>query len=140
MVGEFVCVLCGKKFTREWSGHGGNRARFCDACRADRKRASDHRNNVKWNAERKRQRAEAKKTVEASKIVRRCRRCGKVFEQYAKPGLYSISAHSDAYVLRSYCKSCAWAMKRAARACDSRYVGVGGHGDVLEYRTVRGEA
>lgn len=133
MESEFVCAQCGKRVTREWNGHGGNRPRFCDACRADRKRASNRRKNVEVNAVRKRERAEAAK---AAKVVRKCRRCGKVFEQDARPGLYAISAASDAYVLRSYCKSCAWVMKRAARACDSRYAEVGGHGDVLEYRTV----
>ena len=75
-----------------------------------------------------------------AKIVKKCRRCGRPFEQAARPSLYKISANSDTYVLRSYCKSCEWVMKRAARACDPRYSGVGGHGDVLEYRTVRGEA
>ena len=137
MLGEFVCVQCGKEFTREWSGHGGNCPRFCAACIAERKRASNRRRSAEINVVRKRERREAAK---AAKVVRKCRRCGKMFEQDARPNLTSISAHSDAYVLRSYCKSCAWAQKRAARACDSRYVGVGGHGDVLEYRTVRGEA
>ena len=65
------------------------------------------------------------------KIVKKCRRCGHRFAQAAKPSLYQIIAASDGYVLRSYCKSCAWAMKRAARACDPRHVGVGGHGDIL---------
>lgn len=137
MLAEFVCVLCGERFTREWNGHGGNRSRFCAKCKAERERASNRRQSAEINVVRKRERREAAK---AAKVVRKCRRCGKVFEQDARPKITSISAHSDAYVLRSYCKSCAWAMKRAARACDSRYVGVGGHGDVLEYRTVRGEA
>jgi hypothetical protein len=34
-------------------------------------------------------------------------------------------------VEHSYCESCRWKMKRAARACDPRYSGVGGHGDIL---------
>ena len=129
MVGEFVCVQCGKKFSREWNGHGGNRPRLCAACIAERKRASNRRKSAEINVVRKRERREAAK---AAKVVRKCRRCGKMFEQDARPSLYAISAASDGYVLRSYCKSCAWVMKRAARACDSRYAEVGGHGDVLE--------
>lgn len=65
------------------------------------------------------------------KIVRRCRRCGRVFEQRAKPSLNSISSGSEAYVLHSFCPSCRWQNTRAARECDPRYSGVGGHGNVL---------
>ena len=31
-----------------------------------------------------------------------------------------------------FCPACKAEKKRAARACDPRYTGVGGHGDVLE--------
>ena len=125
---EFVCEMCGEKFAAVQKCKY-NPPRFCPACKAEKKRASNRRTHVLVAAKRKLERAEAAK---AAKVVRKCRRCGKVFEQDARPGLYAISAASDGYVLRSYCKSCAWVMKRAARACDSRYSGVGGHGDVLE--------
>lgn len=75
-----------------------------------------------------------------AKIVRKCRKCGQPFEQTARPHLYKVSASSSPYVMRSYCPPCTSLISRAARLCDPRYVGVGGHGDVLEYRTVRGEA
>ena len=74
-----------------------------------------------------------------SRDVRKCRRCGMVFEEkHLKP--YKMPTSDEGYVEHRYCPSCRWAQKRAARLCDPRYVGVGGHGDVLEYRTVRGEA
>ena len=60
--------------------------------------------------------------------VRTCRRCGRMFD--LKP--YKMPTSDEGYVEHRYCPSCRWAQKRAARACDSRYVGVGGHGDVLE--------
>ena len=127
MLAEFVCLLCVKKVTYERDGRG-HHPRFCVECRAERKRATNRSYIPKRNEARKQKRAEAAK---AAKVVRKCRRCGKVFEQDARPSLYAISAASDGYVLRSYCKSCAWVMKRAARACDPRYAEVGGHCDIL---------
>ena len=60
-----------------------------------------------------------------------CRRCGNVFEErYLKP--HKIPTSDEGFVEHRYCPSCRWAQKRAARLCDPRYVGVGGHGDVLE--------
>ena len=42
-----------------------------------------------------------------------------------------VQASNESYVEHRYCESCRWKMKRAARACDPRYAGVGGHGDIL---------
>lgn len=65
-----------------------------------------------------------------AKIVKKCRRCGKVFEEKPmKP--YRMPTSDEGYMEHRYCPSCRWAQKRAARLCDPRYVGVGGHGDIL---------
>ncbi len=69
-----------------------------------------------------------------NKVVRKCRRCRKVFEQNERPGLYKISAAEEAYVQHSYCEKCRKKIKRSYRACDPRYAGVGGHGDYLEVK------
>ena len=128
MLGEFVCDLCGQKFLHEENRHGGNQSRYCEPCRKERLRELKRGYNAKYKAEAKRKRAEDRK---AARLVRRCRRCGEEFVQDKRPRLVKISASSDSYVLRSYCPSCTWKMKRAARLCDPRYVGVGGHGDIL---------
>ncbi len=74
-----------------------------------------------------------------ARIEKKCRRCWKVCEErYLKP--HKIPTSDEGFVGHRYCPSCRGAQRRAVRACDPRYVGVGGHGDVLEYRTVRGEA
>lgn len=65
-----------------------------------------------------------------TKVVKRCRRCGRSFVERPMPKR-TCSSLSALYSHR-YCPSCTWAMKRAMRSCDPRYVGVGGHGDVLE--------
>lgn len=83
MLGEFVCVQCGKKFTREWSGHGGSRPRFCAACIAERKCASNRRQSAEINVVRKRERREAAK---AAKVVRKCRR--RISPDRFTPGYY----------------------------------------------------
>lgn len=63
--------------------------------------------------------------------VRTCRRCGRVFEEKPlKP--YRMPTSAEGYVEHRYCPRCRWAQKRAARLCDPRYAGVGGHGDILE--------
>ncbi len=61
-------------------------------------------------------------------IVRKCRRCRRKFEQRERPGKYTISASSEAYVLHSFCPSCRWQNTRAARECDPRFSSIGGHG------------
>lgn len=119
VMGEFTCVECGAKFSRFYNPRS-HKPGICDECQHKKKVERDRRRRAEMRDEHPRC------------IVKKCRRCGKVFEQDARPSLYAISAASDGYVLRSYCKSCAWVMKRAARACDSRYAEVGGHGDVLE--------
>ena len=133
MLAEFVCVLCGERFTREWNGHGGNRSRFCAKCKAERERAAKevYRATAREKARETRKAARAKKPAKPSKVVKRCRRCGRVFEE-KRLSLYKISTGDGGYVEHRYCQACRWLQKRAARACDSRYVGVGGHGDVLE--------
>lgn len=129
MVRELVCVLCGERFTHELNG-SGRRPRFCKACKAKRRRQQSRNSRAKCGAKkRKLERAEAAKSA---KVVKKCRRCGKVFVQTARPSRNKIDSAPDAYVLRSYCESCAWEMKRTAHLCDPRYVGVGGHGDFYE--------
>ena len=59
--------------------------------------------------------------------VKRCHRCGKMFEDRQLPKV-TASVSSEAYIDHRYCPSCSWTMKRAAHACDPRYAGVGGHG------------
>ena len=83
MLGEFVCVLCGERFTREWNGHGGNRPRFCAKCKAEREHAAKdvYRATKREKAREARKAARAKKPAKPSKIVKRCRRCGRVFEE-----------------------------------------------------------
>ena len=61
-------------------------------------------------------------------IVRKCRRCGRKFNQRAKPTTNHISCSSEAYVLHRFCPSCRWQNARAARECDPRFATVGGHG------------
>lgn len=119
VMGEFTCVECGAKFSRFYNPRS-HKPGICDECQHKKKVERDRRRRAEMRDEHPRC------------IVKKCRRCGKMFEQEARPSLYAISAASDGYVLRSYCKSCAWVMKRAARACDPRYAEVGGHGDVLE--------
>ena len=63
-----------------------------------------------------------------AKIVRKCRKCGQPFEQTARPHRYKVAASSSHYVMRSYCPSCASLISHAARACDPRYLHLGGHG------------
>ncbi len=133
MLKWFTCTKCGEKFLHEENRHGGNQSRYCEPCRKERLRELNRGYCAKYRADEKRKRAEARK---AARLVRRCRRCGEEFVQDKRPSLVKISASSDAYVLRSYCPSCTWKMKRAARACDPRDSGVGGHGDILDYGTI----
>ena len=65
-----------------------------------------------------------------AKIVKKCRRCGRTFEE-ARLSPYKVLGSDDGYVEHRYCPSCRWKQRRAARACDPRYSGVGGHGDIL---------
>lgn len=69
-------------------------------------------------------------------VVRRCRRCGVKFMQYAKPKKGRASTGSSAYILHSYCPACRWRNRRAFHMCDPRFAGIGGHG-VLDVETVR---
>lgn len=126
MVVEFVCVRCGAKFTRERSRRGGNPPQVCEACKA----ARAHDYHVAY----KRRQAEAKKPKKAAKpakIVKRCRRCGRVFEE-KRISLTKVANASEGYVEHRYCPNCLWKQRRAAQACDPRYIAVGGHGDILE--------
>jgi hypothetical protein len=68
-----------------------------------------------------------------AKIVKKCRRCGRTFEE-ARLSPYKVLGSDDGYVEHRYCPSCRWKQRRAARACDPRYSGVGGHGDILEMK------
>lgn len=133
MLGEFVCVLCGERFTREWNGHGGNRPRFCAKCKAEREHAAKdvYRATKREKAREARKAARAKKPAKPSKIVKRCRRCGRVFEE-KRLSLTKVANASEGYVEHRYCPSCRWKQRRAAQACDPRYTAVGGHGGILE--------
>ena len=64
------------------------------------------------------------------KIVKKCRRCGHTFEEKRLSPI-KVQASNESYVEHRYCPSCSWKMIRAARACDPRYSGAGGHGDIL---------
>ena len=126
MVVEFVCVRCGEKFTRERSRRGGNPPQVCEACKA----ARAHDYHVAY----KRRQAEAKKPkrpAKPAKIVKRCRRCGRTFEE-KRLSLTKVANASEGYVEHRYCPSCRWKQRRAAQACDPRYIAVGGHGGILE--------
>jgi len=68
---------------------------------------------------------------ENEKIVRKCRRCGRAFEQWKRPKMGTISASANAYVLHSYCERCRSANRSAARGVDPRYACIGGHGVAL---------
>lgn len=127
---EFVCVRCGAKFTRERSRRGGNPPQVCEACKAAR--AHDYRVAARRrrNAEEKMKRAAAR-PVKPAKIVKRCRRCGRTFEE-KRLSLTKVANASEGYVEHRYCPNCRWKQRRAAQACDPRYIAVGGHGGILE--------
>ncbi|MBQ6339029.1 MAG: hypothetical protein IJI36_07795 [Kiritimatiellae bacterium] len=65
--------------------------------------------------------------------MKKCSRCGRTFEE-ARLSPYKVQGSDDGYVEHRYCPSCRWKQRRAARLCDPRYVGVGGHGDILEMK------
>ncbi len=119
---EVTCEQCGARFTRESDSKKGRRFRLCDACKYERKRKA----NKAVSAKRKAERAAA-----SAKVVKRCHRCGRTFEERPM-SRNGISVSPSYYFTHRYCQSCTWAMKRAMRSCDPRYVGVGGHGDVLD--------
>ena len=123
MIMEFTCKTCGAKFTREWNGRPPM-PRRCETC----KRETARELNRKWKAAQttKRKKARANNTV-----MKKCHRCGRMFEERPLPST-TISAADSPYFSHRYCPSCTWSMKRAARTCDPRYVGVGGHSDILE--------
>ena len=124
---KVTCEDCGATFTRERDpSKSGPRFRLCDACKRARKRAQDRACHAKERANQLAERAAA-----SAKVVKRCRRCGRTFEERPM-SVKTISASNSLYYSHRYCPSCTWAMKRAMRSCDPRYVGVGGHGDVLE--------
>lgn len=123
---EVTCEQCGAKFTREYEpSRNVPRFRLCDACKQERKRACMRKSNKALSAKRKAERAAA-----SAKVVKKCHRCGRTFVERPMPKR-TCSSLSALYSHR-YCPSCTWAMKRAMRSCDPRYVGVGGHGDVLD--------
>lgn len=124
---KVTCEDCGATFTRERDpSKSGPRFRLCDACKRERKLACNRRAGAKERAKRKAERAAA-----SAKVVKRCRRCGRTFEERPM-SVKTISASNSPYYSHRYCPSCTWAMKRAMLSCDPRYVGVGGHGDILE--------
>lgn len=123
---EVTCEQCGVRFTRERDSKKGRRFRLCDACKSERKLACQRKANKAVSAKRKAERAAA-----SAKVVKKCRRCGRTFVERPMPST-TISAANAPYFSHRYCPSCTWAMQRAARTCDPRYVGVGGHGDVLD--------
>lgn len=120
---EFTCKTCGAKFTREWNGHVPVPSR-CEKC----KRETALECGRKWHAAK---RAERKKARAENKVVKRCRRCGREFEERSLAP-YKICNSDEGYVEHRYCPSCRWTQKRAAHLCDPRYVAVGGHGGFAE--------
>lgn len=124
---KVTCEQCGAKFTREYEpSKNVPRFRLCNACKQERKRACNRKAHKALNAKRKAERAAA-----SAKVVKKCRRCGRTFEERPM-SVKTISASNSPYYSHRYCPSCTWAMKRAMLSCDPRYVGVGGHGDVLD--------
>lgn len=124
---EVTCEQCGAKFTREYEpSRNVPRFRLCDACKQERKRACMRKSNKALSAKRKAERAAA-----SAKVVKKCHRCGRTFVERPIPAT-TISAADSPYFSHRYCPSCTWSMKLAARTCDPRYVGVGGHSDILE--------
>ena len=53
-----------------------------------------------------------------------CRRCGQTFSQPVAISLYN---GSGGFVDYSYCQRCREVIRDRSRACDPRYVEVGGH-------------
>ena len=123
MIMEFTCKTCGAKFTREWSGRPPM-PRRCETCKRETARES----NSRWKAE---QTAKRKKARANNTVMKKCHRCGRMFEERPIPST-TISAADSTYFSHRYCPSCTWSMKRAARSCDTRFANVGGHVDILE--------
>ena len=125
---KVTCEACGATFTRERDpSTNGPSFRLCDACKRARKRACNRACHAKA---RKKIQAE-RKSKAPKKVVKKCHRCGRTFVERPM-SVKTISASNAPYYSHRYCPSCTWAMKRAMRSCDPRYVGVGGHGDILE--------
>ena len=123
---KVTCEDCGVTFSRERDpSTPGPSFRLCDACKRERKLACSRKAHKALNAKRKAERAAA-----SAKVVKKCHRCGRTFVERPMPKR-TCSSLSALYSHR-YCPSCTWAMKRAMLSCDPRYVGVGGHGDVLD--------
>ena len=128
MIMEFTCEDCGAKVTREYKDPShAPRLHLCDACRYARKLVY----NRAWSAKARAMRRAQCKAKAYKKCVKKCHRCGRTFEERPMPTT-TISAANAPYFSHRYCPSCTWAMKRAARSCDPRYSGVGGHGDILD--------
>ena len=53
-----------------------------------------------------------------------CRRCGRTFTQ---PVAVSLNGCSGGFIDFSFCPRCRDTIRDRARACDPRYVAVGGH-------------
>lgn len=134
MVVEFVCVRCGEKFTRERSRRGGNPPQVCEACKVARAHDYKEAARRRRNAEEMMKRA-AVGPAKPAKIVKRCRLCGRVFEE-KRLSLTRIADTSEGYVEHRYCPNCRLKQRRAAQACDPRYIVVGGHGGILEDGTI----
>lgn len=69
-------------------------------------------------------------TIAPNSVVKSCRRCGKEFKEQLLRGVPSSSA---AYTSHRYCPNCRASQQFAARKCDPRYVGVGGHGGYYDW-------
>ena len=96
---------------------------------AQTKRAKNRRQNTRLRALLAAREEDAKKRLP---VVKRCRRCGKTFTEKPIPS-YRVPTNSALYSHR-YCPSCTWDLRRAEKACDPRYSGIGGHGAIVEAR------
>lgn len=121
---KFVCKTCGGEFERP-SDHGPAPS-YCKPCQRERLRAQ-------WREFHARERAGDPRN---EKVVRKCRLCGRQFEQDSLP-IYGGRHISNHFVMRSYCPRCTERMRDLQRRTCHRYMSVVGHGPYHEADFVR---
>ena len=126
---EFTCDKCGNPFQYAWKGRG-TLPHICPACQRKAKKEKDRRYLKRLKELDDRAIAALTATRKHKPAVKKCRRCGRTFAE--KPLRANRVPPTSALFSHSYCPSCTWAMKRAASACDPRFAGVGGHGEIVE--------
>ena len=96
---KVTCEGCGATFTRERDpSKSGPRFRLCDACKRARKRAHDRACHAKERANQLAERAAA-----SAKVVKRCHRCGRTFDERPIPNT-TISAADSTYISHRYAR------------------------------------